>query len=362
MAAKGKLAIVYLEPNALYFYGSSASSVLTLPFAPQVVLDLEVLKKDQLENQVASLVDTNKILPCEYIIILSDKVYFEKEILKQEAAAESGQTPNMEEKIAKFLNVVPFEEVATVRYPKDKSVIVYAVNKQFYEAIKEVFEKKGFNTLGIVPSVLLGKEIFQSGQLDEKALKAVHEKENLLKQYSFLLRQEDMLVNYEAKSTKPHNKRLMALSSVFALLIVVFVILLIKTTQMPQPVINSVLIPTSTVVAPTNPQSSVSSQNQTGTSSAFFDPSALLVQIITPQSLSKQAGVLKNNLQEAGFKNSIVIINQNTTTSKTTIVISSDVLQDAKNSIVEETKKSFPNLSVIESASSKTVIITLGAE
>lgn len=264
-------AVIYLDRNRLDFYGSNVSSVLTLVFPTQVVDNLEILNPVEIKNLIISFIKLNKISPTNLIIVFSKNIIFEKEFEKT--------IPNIEEATQKFIDAIPFENIISKVYHLEKIDKVIAINKDFYEYVKNNFESAGFTTDIIVPDWALGSNINIQNGLDIDSAKVILERLELIKLYNLSIHQDNSIplksgINNNSVKNQ-NNTRTFILLSVFAVLLVILIFMVVGSfsakSSIPKNIIISptphptVFLPTVIPTAPLNVIPTI----QSATSSAF---------------------------------------------------------------------------------------------
>lgn len=221
--------IIYLFRDGFDYYGSQMSGGIRFVFPQTSVKDLDVLNKQELKEAIHSFITQNQILSGNYLIVLSEHVYFEKDFLnvkeeQQNAALQS------------YLETVPFENTYIKTFPIENGFKAVVVNKDLCSILQETFLDKGFTSDGITPVLVLGTQL--SGGENGLSADSIHllfEKYSVLKQNSFLLQNEDVRKNFysqdvsgQGDNPKTLNKQLVALLAVFILLLTILVIVVIN--------------------------------------------------------------------------------------------------------------------------------------
>ncbi|OGH22460.1 MAG: hypothetical protein A3F31_05440 [Candidatus Levybacteria bacterium RIFCSPHIGHO2_12_FULL_38_12] len=154
MQDKNSLIIGFLQRNLLVVFGTEINGVLTVDLKEDLVKDLEVIDKNKLENQIKVFAANFKLPPCNIILVLSEAVIFQKDII--------GVNQNeIDSYIQDFLDNIPVETVSSKLFPIENGVKIIAVNRQLYEVIGKTFQSLGFSVLSIIPEILLDKKIVE---------------------------------------------------------------------------------------------------------------------------------------------------------------------------------------------------------
>ena len=71
-------AIVFIQKDRLEYYDQTQSKIFQFVFQPNIIQDLEVADKDQLDIQLKSFVETNKLMPASILFVIATAIIFEK--------------------------------------------------------------------------------------------------------------------------------------------------------------------------------------------------------------------------------------------------------------------------------------------
>ena len=228
--------VCYIDKDKALFYKDADGSMLKMDFPADLISDQELINGDAFERFIESFLEINKLEKGNVIFIYSPNVTIEKDF--------SGElTEKMDDEIQKFIDMVPFEETLSKIYKLDKKIKVTAVNGSIYESIKNVFKKRDFLVLGIIPSSVLQETVADlSMNLD---LAFIANKVYFLKQYSMV--NDEELKNENTKEKPPLAKkqkvRLYFLLFVFCILLFVLVIMLVIKFLPKNPPKNLTVMP-----------------------------------------------------------------------------------------------------------------------
>ena len=143
--------IILLQRSGFQLYSPYFSSLLEFRFVPEIIRDLDVINEDLLDNLIKLFITNNKIPPSNLMIIVADNAAFIKDFTPPTPPANQPPTPlppnggeELQIETEKFIEHVPFENVASKTFPWNNGLRAFAANKDLYEAIKNSFEKNGF--------------------------------------------------------------------------------------------------------------------------------------------------------------------------------------------------------------------------
>lgn len=221
-----QIAAIYIEREKFTFVSSQQVQVFS--FQPEAVKDLEVINKELLIAQIKSFIETNKLNPTVFIIILSGSILFEQDF----GAPNQDVTAEMQ----KFLDNVPFENVISKTFPLANGVKVIAANKDLSKVIKHAFEMEGFIATAVVPSIAFGGSVDPS---DQGMLKTIEEKIDGAKEFNMLTETEIVITTAKQQQTKEKKKNtLLVIAFVLLMMVAAFLVFYALSPQSkpkPQP-------------------------------------------------------------------------------------------------------------------------------
>lgn len=236
--------IIYLQKDKFDFYIPISGKVIEFRFVPEIVQDLEVINAELLENLIKLFVESNKIAISELIIVIADNACFVQDFLQTTPA---GELQNFDEQTKKFVESVPFDDVASATFPLKNGIKVLATNRTLFESIVTSFEKLGFKTQVVLPGVVFGGDMGVKTTLDVIAANIIFQNLDTVRQHNLLEKKieeshedkdageikapeqvgQDIEVN-DKPSGKKSNKRIFLLVGVFVVLIGVLVIMVLS--------------------------------------------------------------------------------------------------------------------------------------
>ncbi len=325
---KKQSGVIYLDRSGFAFYEKALPKILTFPFQPATVTNLDVLDKEILNTQIKEFISLNKIKPATLIIILSTGVLFEKIL------PETQEQQKLDE-VKKFLENMPFENVSTITYKLEKGYRIIAMNRDFYDTIKRSFETEGFTIGAVIPVFSLGKDIDLSRGMSGETGKLILKKFESVRPENYVIHRdekeetdENRIVTFGKK-----NKRLSVLLVVFALLFIALIAFIINgMTQKPNK--NTTGIKNTTI--PTSVATPTISLVETTASPSSTIQSEITIQILHGPSSLSRATELREKLLSLGYRNIEIGSSQTTTVANTLVVFSTKVANELQQSIVSE--------------------------
>lgn len=369
MTIKEHPIIIFLDRNGFLLYQDTLSNVWQFPFSPDLVQNLDVINKLQLVNSIGSFIQTNKLIPSSLIIILADSVIFQKSLSLQknqeDGLPQEDKTINksqidfsikeqQEKEIKKFLDSVPFEEILAKVVNNTRLV---ATNKDLLETIVHPFKKMGCNVEAIVPAFMYQQYIDFSQGLSQNIAKIVLQQGDLLKLGNMLTNQQAVESKQDSNDQpqnvpkeKPNNTRQFVLIAIFVFLIIVLVIVyLISRTSLTPPSSSQ-----NNVLQPSESQSNTAPTAALQATPTIAPPTAIdlktiEIAVVKNQETEILASALKNLLTQSEFLNVTLQDSTGPIPAKSSILFSKSIPEPARQKVIVEIKKLFPDISIQES-------------
>lgn len=352
--------IVLVNKSSLELYSETLKKAYRIDFLPQSVYDLEIISEASLDQQITTVIETNKLLQGNILIILTSSVLFQKDF-----------PINQDKKIKEdFLNNIPFENTCFISLPIQKTTErILVANKDLYESIKSTFTKKGFVVTGITLSPLLENTVSENSQtLFSIGLK----KFESLKGDAFENKEEEKKKDPETDTQeteyedvlKPESKkkitpRVIMLISVFGILILILFGLVLKTFIFPSKPVSSTITPTPIEEPPStaiNPSPlPTSAQDQINLQLLL---KATSIQIQSSSKNSSEAARIEEGLKKEGFQN--ITVSANNTIQSTQIIFSDKLSPIVKDKALNYISGQFTEITEkIASESSNDILLTI---
>jgi hypothetical protein len=206
--------VLYVDRNSLAFYSKAAQKPCVLNVGPEIVKDMEVVSPEQLVQALSYWMDSNKILACDVVIVLSETVYFEHAV--QSLAGEES-----DKEIEMYLDTVPFEQSVSRIIVDDASKRAVVLSRDYYDLLLEFLEKRYFRVLALFPASLLNIKSPEEIKVDS-LIKNLDD----YKKYNFLSDFERHFVPESFTARPKDTKNLKIMAAVFGLLIVVLAVVI----------------------------------------------------------------------------------------------------------------------------------------
>lgn len=169
MAEKDDL-IIFLGSGKLFC--SDGEHVWTFDLPESFVKDWDVVDKENLQDSLGNLIDSNNIAPSEVTLVISESACFSTDLHIQDG-------DKLEEAEREFLEAVPFNYVISKKYKINEGARVISANKDLVDDILEVFEGRGFPIFSVVPAAIFPKQGTKN-VLDMEFIKAINNNRDLI--------------------------------------------------------------------------------------------------------------------------------------------------------------------------------------
>lgn len=229
-----KQALIYLDRNGLYYFELGLLSVFSLSFLETSVKDLDLVDEKSLDNQIQGFFNQNHLSPSNISIIISPNIIFEKDLINLDPNLQKGE-------IDKFLDTIPFANVASEIYPIEKGVKVIGVNEDLFLAVKNSFEKIGCVASLIIPYHALGNDSQLLNNFSTENLTQLIKRVDKFRSFNLLklkiaeaeptLPTEPSALNNKTGLMFKKNKRAIILGGVFLLLIGILVFMVMNMNK-----------------------------------------------------------------------------------------------------------------------------------
>lgn len=312
--------ILYLGRFQAVYYLPERNQVFTQVFPNDIVRDLEVVKKDSLNNIIKEFVAKNQLDPRYISILIADEIIFSKNF------SSLGQKVK-EDEIESFVESIPFEEQSVVKIPNESGTLVAVANKDYFLSFKKSFEIIGFKCEYVLPAFLFSKisnlKNGQSPQSFEAVIKHMNEfrQYNLNQDDSVITPVEKVLISNEVPKDK---KRLFVLGGVFAVLIIVLIVVYVMSQQSSATPQMTQMPSGQAVITPTDMQKTAASYSA-------------VIQYL-PQFASKAADI-KSRLEVTGVQSIELAQNANLSASSSGVIFSPVISQTMRQNVLSEISK-----------------------
>lgn len=359
-------ALIFLDRTSFSYYKEN-NSILTFTYPTSSIKELDILNEQIFIAEVTNFFKSNNIHPGTLIVILSSDILYEKDFMfEPKTISEKNQqvkdintseqnTLPVEEKMAQmqsYLDIVPFDEIASKSYKIDKITKLVATNKKLYEMLVSMLNKLNFIVEAVVPITVIPKSIIDAPIFNSDNAKKIIKKfdtvsaYSLLEENSYALSRAALAPKGIKMSAKVSSKREYALIGVFVLLLSVLGIVSYVTFLSPatkrRVASENKIVPPTVVIRP----SEIPVPDPSSTVSAFLNKQFLRIQITG--GTASQSSLLREDLINNGYINITPKPNNIASSGRITVVFSSLLSGEVKDSIVGQLRKTFLNVSAQE--------------
>lgn len=335
--------IVDVSRERLAVSTSANPEPVIFPFAQSMMMDLEVVNREELQAKLQAFVTQAKIKPGPILMVLEESVYFEKNYT-------GTNSPSMEE-VQKFIDTVPFGAVSSKLFKISTGHKLVVINRELYEVLDQIFEKMGYPLMSVVPGFILG-QVNAPPKYSVESARVVYRKldEVLANSFSGVAGEGTFSNKKEAFIEK--NKVMVIAISILLIVgcgVTAFVVLNKKppvrqkrVVTVPAPVVTKVPTPTP----------------ETATVSAEM-VEKLTAQVLNGSGVPGAAASWEQKLGELGFKN--VKTGNGTRTDGVTVTFSKSTPEVLRTLLTSELKKEFSEVRATESAASNfDIVLVIG--
>ena len=267
--------IVFIQKDKLEYFDEIQSRIFQFVFQPTIIQDLEIVDASQLNTQLKSFIEINKLTVSNILFIVAEAIIFEKTF-------QVVPNVNKDLEIQKYLENIPFEHVSFKLIDGQKDYKVLAINKEFFAELKMVFESLGSKIVSVIPQSALAENYRNSQSFNSDMIKYILSHFDLLQKQGFIqtesnlptptLSGEEIIGEKQVQTPinqNPINKyRLPILLSVFVVLIGVlsyFVYIQYTQKSKASPVPSTIVTPSIETPSPTIEESRPSSPSASPT-------------------------------------------------------------------------------------------------
>lgn len=400
MLANKKFGILYLDRNGFTYYTQNAPSI-SFTYPVSSIKELDVVNEQILIDEAGSFILSNKISPIIMMIVLSSEVLYEKEFIYEpiesikkpenlkgasgdmvlQADNSKSDTPipitapktpeelkedliHIEEErkrqIQLFLEIVPFEEIASKTYKIDKGAKVITTNKKLYETIIQAFAKLNFLIDSVIPITILPKNIYDNSGMSQEVAKKLFRKFESLRAYSMLeensyaLSRSAMTPHGITMSTKVTSKREFVLIGVLILLIGILGIVAYTMVIAPKADTKvASIIEKPTIMAEPPTLTLVPSL----TASESGDLARSSMRILLSGGTDAQLNLLKSTLIQNGYETITLKAGNSATNGRALVIFSSNVATAEQQQMLELLRKNLLSVTAQGVASAEADVI-----
>jgi len=390
MVFKSHPIVLFIDRLGFSVYQDTLINIPRFNFTPDLVVNLDLINKEQFTNLIATFIQVNKIAGSSLVVVLSDDVIFVKNLqnpvqeptLPRDLKTNLNDTKDNKDEIQSFLEDIPFEEVLARVIKTGEVNRIVAANKDLVMTIISAFVNKGSAIETVVPGYTFGQNANFSTGLNLSNVAVILGNIDVLKSGNLLTDQEkivprqdlesgikglstniDMKPNSTDDKKKPRNLRQYILIGVFIILLTILGVVYFNSRNV-QPVPQSAKLENTSVGAlsvPTIPPVTEPILTQTPIATVSSNLKNIKISVVQSSQIDERVTNLKNDLLKMGFNNILSQVSEASIPEKSSIVFSHDIPSDLRNSVIGEIKEILLDVSILEDQNSSfTIKITLG--
>lgn len=381
MFSKNNPVVLLLDRSGFTLYQATLVNIVKFAFTPDIVANLEIVNREQFLALVSSFIDKSRIYPSIIFVLLEDAIVYEKDLSKVSQKAQPvavNTTPlssnqkimdfanrgqEFKTEIQNFLQNIPFEDILAKVIKTETITRLVAVNKDLIFSTTEPFIKKGFLIEAIVPAFLYGQTVNFVNGLTLDTARFVLRKQELLKVANLLTDQQETTISqapYEDEKEKrkqsKKNLRQLILIGAFVVLLIILGIMFVGLGGEKKNLKNNETKPSINKVTLSPTPIAIKSDLPIGSSSAILSIENVEVIIVQNSRTLAASGLLKEGLEEAGFKNIISENSTDTAPAKSSVLFSKNIPTNMRQNVILEINKIFSNVLVLEDENSDSKI------
>lgn len=369
MLSKNHPIILFIDRFGFSVYQDTLTSIPKFSFTPDIVVNLDVINKEQFVSLISTFIQVNKMIPSSLAVILSDNVIYIKDLVNpiQKPAPFQGLKTDLNDnkdhdsEVQNFLENVPFEDVLAKVIKVGSVSRIVAVNKDLVMTIIDTFVNKGFTMETITSGFMYGQSVNFTAGLTLDSVRVILENVEPLRLGNLLTDQEKMippenleseLKNPPADGTKkPQSLRQFILIGVFVTLLVILAVVYLNmgvSQTSPSRNFKAKSTPVNTTTTPTIPPTGGLTPIITPVTSAPIDLKSIKIKIVESSQADEKASSLISGLSSIGFQDITSEISEVSIPEKSSVIFSQNIPVDLRTNIITEIKKILPDVSVLE--------------
>ena len=326
------LTVVNVDRDKLSMCDTRSAATPVFTFPPGSVRDLEVINHDLLASELKKFITGNNIAPGQVIFLLSPNIYYDKDL------------PNLsdserESESQKFLDTIPFASVSSRMFHLGNNYQIVAINRDYYESLRGLFEQLGFSVMAAVPNFVVNS-FGVKDNFDIEACRLILKKSDFILQNNFLTPSKPPPTLGEDPRKFLNNNPVMV-AILCGLLIIGTGTVAFLTLRKPN---NARKLPTQvSQVRPTAvPEPEVAASQS---AVVTVDKKDLTVQVLNGSDLPGLAGKIQKQLEEIGLVE-IKTGNSSESAKNTLVTYSPRVSQEIRDLIDTEIRETFAAVTV----------------
>ena len=330
--------ILYLTPTELHIYSSTKEDTESVTFATPIISGAAPVTLAVYKQELSDFLIKTEAKNTRALLILGVGTYLSQELVLEKQIKET-------EASNAFFKTVPYDNEKTAKktLKSGKELIFLAAHKDIYEPIIQVCLENDITISSVIPSSIFNG--LNQPTLTPDQVKIILHHTHQLQHMGNLLDENPPDTLSPAMAGRGINKKWFIIIPVIILLLggTVFAIQKIKTLPVPALFASPTPTPTPTAIPTPTP-----------TPIPITDKEAMKLQVLNGSGVVGQAGVVKQALEKAGFKDIKTDNAPSYDNSQTTVAYKPGVSEKIREETVTTLKKILSNVEEKEDKSLST--------
>ncbi len=345
------LSIIIVELGGMVVCSPLNPAGATFSFPAGMISNMGVIKPDDLHAFISSICTAQQLVSKDVLMVFGNSLLFQKQIgiLPEDKTAEAIQS---------FQNIVPFDWVATKIYKAPTGSTIVAINRDFFDILKQSFEKNTVTVIAVVPQFIftqwLGKQT-----LNAKTLVSLFTKsDSIIEQTLVTSRSAPRTFQQQEEYLSKRYSGLIVVGFIL-FIILVFVatgfVLRRQSQSVKKPATQTVASPSGALVG------SIASPLPSPDTTLTASPSGVRITIAFGQKQASASGLLRQAFAQKGFTSVSLQPQSTVTVDKPILLLRPSVTPAMRTALVSAMQTIIPDFSTQESSDLENdVFITLG--
>lgn len=241
--------IIYARRQQLDFCLPMAKQVFSLPFSPELLVDLTILNPEEYKKSVSKSLAQHKVEKHNVLVVLANEVCFSQPVLPSPKSENQTQQVTLDQQLKNFRESMPFSSVyvRVLKFSKDQQIV--GVNRDFFEPLLEILHEQEHRVTTMVPERATSFDLTKTGlTLENGALLA--KEVGKLEAFDLLESEEKPRQLITTTATPEEKKRTWLLVAIFLFLLLTLALVYWYVTDADEKERAKKMTPTAPIVAP----------------------------------------------------------------------------------------------------------------
>lgn len=342
--------LIYLRRTSLeVYYGNEKEE---LKFPPTVYQNIEVLDSENFQKIFKNFLTNLKLKKQDALIILSDEILFQKEIVAADEA-------DLKIKSENFLDSIPIstDKIKSKKIKVNEKIVLLASNKRVYETVNEVVSSLNLKVKSVVPLTLFKDKLkIEDDELSTSLAKKIFSEKDLIDANNFLS---------EAEAEIAGNKSMTKFFLLLGVLLLIIALTVLLAFRLK--ILNFTGFfgkqERDVKVNINQPESTQSAEPEESTKSSVLTKDVLKVQIFNGSGVAGQAASLRDQLVELGYNDENIELGNATGSGETVVIFSKKVSEEVHEELMKKLEENFKDVTIQDETDAESefdIVITTG--